>query len=133
MRRHPVCACARHTVLSGPRYIPDSLHVPLPSCPLCSHLIFFYPYILPTFGGTRTAASRGPPPEPDDRRQNRRPSPEPDGRRQNRRLSPEQTTVARIDDRPQNRRPPEPDDRRQNRRPSPEQTTVPRIDDRPQN
>src|SRR6266403_1733149 len=88
MRRHPVCACARHTVLSGPRYIPDSLHVPLPSCPLCSHLIFFYPYILPTFGGTRTAASRGPPPEPDDRRQNRRPSQE-------------QTTVPRTDD-PQN-------------------------------
>jgi hypothetical protein len=69
MRHHPVCACARHTVLSGPRYIPDSLHVPLPSYPLCSHPIL-YPSLHPPLGGTRTAASRGPSPNPDDRRQN---------------------------------------------------------------
>jgi hypothetical protein len=29
--RDPSCTCAQHTVLWGPRYIPDSLHVPLRS------------------------------------------------------------------------------------------------------
>ena len=35
------CVHARHTVLSGPRYFPDSLHTCLPSIPLCSHFNFY--------------------------------------------------------------------------------------------
>jgi hypothetical protein len=93
---------SRSATLSGPRYIPDSLHVPLPSYPLCSHPIL-YPSLHPPLGGTRTAASRGPSPKSDDRRQNqttvartRRPSPEPDDRCQN------QMTVLEPDNRYQN-------------------------------
>jgi len=62
-------ACARHT-LSGPRYIPNSLHMPLPSSPFITTLFFTLPYILPTLGGTRMVVSRGLLPEPDNCRQN---------------------------------------------------------------
>ena len=51
-------------MLLGPHYIPDS-----PIYTLVATLFFTLPYILPTYGDTGTAASRGPSPEPDDRRQ----------------------------------------------------------------
>src|SRR6266702_1417874 len=54
-----------YIMLLGPHYIPDS-----PIYTLVATLFFTLLYILPTYGDTGTAASRGPSPEPDDRCQN---------------------------------------------------------------
>ena len=84
-------------MLSGPHYIPDS-----PIYTLVATLFFTLPYILPTYGDTGTAASRGPSPEPVNRCQNQstvartsRPSPEPDDNRSN--DQPANTTNDSID------------------------------------
>jgi len=127
MRHHPVCACAATPqCYRVPAIFPIAYTCLLPSCPLCSHLIYFYPYILPTFGGTRTAASRGPPPEPDDRPQNQTTVARTDDRPQNRRPSPEQTTVPRQTTVPELTTP-RTDRPRQNRRPVPRTRTTPRT------
>ena len=47
-------------MLLGPHYIPNSLHIPLPSYPLIATLFFTLSYILSILKGIKTAASRRP-------------------------------------------------------------------------